>query len=432
MGLSLTNPRRRVVITGLGVVAPNGIGKDAFWDALVQGRSGIDWITSFDTSDLYCRIAGQVTNFDPTEYMSPKAARKAGRFTHFAVAAAQLAWKDSGLDPGSVDPFKMGAVFGTSVAGSGNITDEVYHHYENYGPETLEVTSPTQTAPHAATSHVFIELGLKGPNTTSATGCVGGLDAVASAAQVLRSGQAQVMVAGGTEAPVSAFGMGTLCRQRVLSEHNDPPQRASRPFDNTRDGLVLSEGAGAVVLETAEHAMGRDAHIYAEVRGYGSATEAQHLIAAVPHGDELAHAFQLALLNGKVGAEDIDYVCAHGIGNKQYDIAETNAIKMVLRSRAYNIPVSSIKSATGQPFAAGGGWQIVASCMAINTGTVPPTINYRVPDPQCDLDYVPNHARRARVDTVMMNSHSFGGTHGCLIISRFDWCSEWGHNGCWS
>ena len=419
MGLSLTNPRQRVVITGLGVVAPNGVGKDAFWDAIVQGRSGIDWIDTFDTSDLYCKIAGQVTDFDPTDYMSPKSARRAGRFSHFAVAASRLAVADAGLDLDSIDPFKIGAVLGTSTAGSGNIADEVYHHFEHEGPDALEITSPTQMVPHAATSHVFIELGMKGPNSTSAAGCVGSLDSICTAAHMLRCGQAHVMVAGGTEAPVSNFGLGVLCRQGVLSAHNDPPQGASRPYDSSRDGLVLSEGAGAVVLETAEHAMHRGGHIYAEVCGYGSATEARHLIAAAADGHELAHAFKLALMNGKVGAEEIDYICAHGIANRDYDIAETNAIKMVIGDAAYNLPVSSIKSSTGQPFAAGGAWQLVSSCMTIATGIVPPTMNYRIPDPQCDLDYVPNIARRARVDTVMMNSHSFGGTHGCLVIRTF-------------
>lgn len=420
MGLSLTNPRRRVVITGLGVVAPNGIGKDAFWDAVVQGRSGVDWISSFDTSDIYCKIAGQISDFDPTDYMPAKRANKAGRFAHFAVAAARLALADSGLDLGKVDPFKMGAVFGTSLAGNGNIADEVYHQFEAHGSADIEVTAATQVAAHAATSHVFIELGMQGPNATSATGCVASLDAIGTARNMLRSGQAQVMVAGGTEACVSAVGMTLLCKQRVLTHHNDPPQQASRPYDDTRDGLVLSEGAGAVVLETAEHAMRRGAYIYAEVCGCGSATEAQHLIAADPSGDELAHAFKTALLDGKVGAEEIDYVCAHGIANRRYDTAETNGIKNILGQRAYNIPISSIKSSTGQAFAAGGAWQLVSSCMTIATDIVPPTINYRAPDPECDLDYVPNSYRRARVNTVMMNSHSFGGTHASLIIRRFN------------
>jgi len=424
MAWSNNNLRQKVVITGLGVVSPVGIGKEAFWDALVQGRSGIDWIKGFDTSDLYCRIAGQVRDFDPAEYMDAKEAGRAGRFSQFAVAAARLAVADASLDLDSIDPYQAGAVFGTSLAGNGNVADEMYRQFINEGPRHIEITSGTQLAAHAATSYVFIELGIKGPNSTSGPGCVASLDAINAAANILHSGQAQVMIAGGTEACVSNIGMSLLCKLRVLTRHNDPPETGSRPFDYTRDGLVLSEGAGAVVLETAEHAVERGAQIYAEVRGYSSTTEAQHLVAADPSGEELAHAFGTALRCGKVAAEEIDYICAHGIGNREYDIAETRAIKMVLGRRAYSVPVSSIKSTTGQSFAAGGMWQLASSCMTSATGVVPPTINYHVPDPDCDLDYVPNEARQARVRAIMLNSHSFGGTHASLIVRQFD-----GHRG---
>jgi len=418
MGLSLLNPRRRVVITGLGVIAPNGIGKELFWDAVVTGRSGINHISSFDTSDLYCKIAGQITDFDPTDYIPQRNIRKAGRFSQFAVVASQMAMEDARLDHGCVDPYKIGVVFGTSLAGNGNIADDIYHHFESHGPRGINVVAATQVAAHAATSNVFITLGLKGPNTTSGVGCVAGLDAIATATNILRSGQAQVMIAGGTDACISRVGMSLLCHQRVLTHHNDSPQQACRPYDATRDGLVLSEGAGAVVLETLHHARQRGAHIYAEILGYALTTEGHHLISADPSGEELAHAFRAALLEGKVGAEEIDYVCAHGIANPEYDIAETKAIKLVLGQRAYNVPMSSIKSSTGQSFAAGAVWQMVSTCMSMENNLVPPTINYHVPDPECDLDYVPNQARRARVNCVMINSHSFGGTHGCLIVGR--------------
>ncbi len=421
MAWSNNNLRQKVVITGLGVVSPVGIGKDAFWDAVVQGRSGIDWIEGFDTSDLYCRIAGQVRDFDPTQYMDAKEAKRAGRFSHFAVAAARLAVADAGLDLNDgFDPYQAGAIFGTSLAGNGNIADEIYKEFATAGSRCIEVTSGTQVAAHAATSHVFIQLGFKGPNSTVSAGCVASLDAVNTAANILRSGQAQVMVAGGTEACISTIGMSLLCKLGVLTRHNKQPAAASRPFDYTRDGLVLSEGAGAVVMETAERAIERDAPIYAEVCGYSSATEAHHLVIADPSGKELAHAFRTALRCSKVGSEEIDYVCAHGIGNREYDIAETQAIKMVLGPRAYSIPVSSIKSTTGQSFGAGAAWQLVSSCMTLATGVVPPTINYRVPDPNCDLDYVPNQARQARVNGIMLDSHSFGGTHGSLIVRRFN------------
>jgi 3-oxoacyl-[acyl-carrier-protein] synthase II len=420
MGLSLTDPRQQVVITGLGVIAPNGADRDTFWNAVVEGRSGIDWISSFDTSDTYCKIGGEVCDFDAADYMPPKTASRTSRFSAFAVAAARQAVEDAGLDEAPIDPYKRGAVFGTTLASMGNIGDEMYFDFVRSGAKGLDLLGPSQLAAHAATANVFVELGFKGPNTTSGAGCVAAIDAVATAVAMLRSGQADVMVAGGTEACLSIVGMSLLCAQKVLTRHNDPPQQACRPYDDTRDGLVLSEGAGAVVLETAAHAMERGAHIYGQVMGYSSTTEAYHLLLADPGGEELAVAFRRAMLQGKISPEEVDYVCAHGISNRQYDIAETQAVKQVLGRRAYNVPMSSIKSTTGQPFAAGGAWQLLASCMAIQTGLIPPTINYRVPDPECDLDYVPNYARRARVETVMVNSHSVGGTHGCLIMRKFE------------
>jgi len=242
MGPSLLSPRRRVVITGLGVVAPNGIGKDAFWDAIIEGRSGVDWITSFDTSDIYCKIGGEVKDFDAADFMPAKKADRTGRFSSFAVAAARLAMEDADLDPGTLDPYKSGAVFGTTMAGLGNIGDDIYHHLERHGIKGLDPLSPSQVSAHAATANVFIELGMKGPNSTTGAGCVASIDAVASCANALRSGQAQVMIAGASEACLSLVGMSVLCAQKVMTHHNDPPQEASRPYDNTRDGLVLSEG----------------------------------------------------------------------------------------------------------------------------------------------------------------------------------------------
>lgn len=418
MGFDFENPLRRVVITGLGVVAPNGIGKDAFWEAVVNGRSGIARIEDFDTSDLYCKVAGQVRDFEPERFARRVPVERAGRFSQFAVAAAKLAVEDAGIDLQAYDPFRMGAVFGNSLAGNGNIADDIYKHFQERGPSGIPVVAATQVAAHAATSNVFIELGLRGPNTTTGVGCACGLDAVNTAMQMLRSGQADAMIAGATEACISRVGMSLLCRQRVLTHHNDPPEEACRPYEDTRDGLVLSEGGGAVMLETLQHATDRGAHIYAEVRGFGSTTEGQHLIRSETSGEELARAFRNATLSGNVSPDKIDYICAHGIANRDYDIAETRAVKQVLGHRAYNVPMSSIKSSTGQSFAAGGAWQLAAACMAMAEDRVPPTINYRVPDPECDLDYVPNTARTVRVNTVMLNSHSFGGTHACLIISE--------------
>lgn len=410
----------RVVITGLGVVSSTGMGRQQFWDAVVEGRSGIRHVSGFDVSELYCRVAGQITDFDPTDYMSHGDARRCGKFVHYAVAAAHMAVEDAGLDVSALDPFRVGAIFGNSVAANGNRADEIYAQWLREGARACGYTDCVQLAAHAATAHVMIGLGMQGPNTTVGSGCCSGVEAIAQGRDLLRKGQADVMVVGASEACVSEFGMSLLCKTGVLTHHNEEPEKASRPYDATRDGLVLSEGGGAVVLETAAHALDRGAPIYAEVVGYGTTTEGKDLVVPDPSGVELSQALRYALADACMSPLDIDYVCAHGIANVDYDKADTRALKMVLGERAYNIPVSSIKSTTGQPFAAGGTWQALAACMAIRENLVPPTINYRVPDPDCDLDYVPNRARAARVDTVMLNSHSFGGTHAALILRAFD------------
>lgn len=410
----------RVVITGLGVVSSTGMGRQAFWDAVVEGRSGIRYVTGFDVRELYCRVAGQITDFDPTNYMGYGDARRCGKFVHYAVGSAHMAVEDAGIDVSALDPFRVGAVFGNSVAANGNRADEIYAHWHRERAKACGYTDCVQLAAHASTAHVFIGLGIQGPNTTVGSGCCAGLEAIAQGSDLLRKGQADVMVVGGSEACVSEFGMALLCKTGVLTHYNEEPEKASRPYDARRDGLVLSEGGGAVVLETAAHALDRGAPIYAEVVGYGTATEGKDLVVPDPSGIELAHALCNALVEARMSAADIDYVCSHGIANVDYDKADTRALKLVLGERAYNVPVSSIKSTTGQPFAAGGVWQAVAACMAIRENLVPPTINYERPDPDCDLDYVPNQARAARVDTVMLNAHSFGGTHAALILRAFD------------
>jgi 3-oxoacyl-[acyl-carrier-protein] synthase II len=414
------NLKKRVVVTGIGIVSPCGIGVQPFWESVRDGRSGIGWITSFDASQLYCRIAGEVHDFDATDYMAPKEAGLSGRFVHFAVAAATLAARDAGLDETKIDRTRYGTVFGTSTAGNGNIADEIHARYMQEGVKHCGPTDCVQATPHASTAHVFIALGMRGPNASVATGCCAGLEAIALGRDILRRGEADVIIAGASEAVINECPMALLCKARVLTHYNEHPEKASRPFDATRDGLTLSEGGGAVVLENAEHAISRSAHIYGEVLGYGSATEGQHLVIPDPSGVELARAFRFALADSRLAPDDMDYVCAHGIGNPGYDAADTRAIKMALGERAYNIPVSSIKGTTGQPFAPSGAWQAAAALMAMRESIVPPTINYHVPDPECDLDYVPNQARVARIETAMLNSHSFGGTHSAMILRKFE------------
>ncbi len=422
MGPRTLDPARRVVITGLGIVSSSGIGRDAFWESVREGHSGIRYITRFDASDMYCRIAGEIRDdeFDPTDYMSRSEARRSGRFVHFAVASAEHAVDDADLDMSDVDRFQKGAVFGTSVAGGDHIAEDTYRKFYERGADACGLLDHLEISPHASTARIMIRWNMKGPSTSVATGCCSSVEAIAFGAERLRAGEADVMVCGASESVVSNFGMALLNLIDIMTHRNEDPETAVRPYDATRDGIAVSEGGGAVVLETARHAMDRGANIYAEVLGYGSATEGEHLARSSDTGEELASAFNNALREAHIAPSDIDYVSAHGIGNVDYDLADMRAVKLVMGDRAYNTPISSIKGTTGQPFAAGGAWQTAAACMTLQTGIIAPTINYRTPDPECDLDCVPNRARMARVDTVLINSHSFGGTHSALIIGRFD------------
>lgn len=411
---------RRVVITGIGVVSCCGIGIEEFWHSVREGLSGIRRIESFDVSDLPCQIGGEVRNFDPLDYIEPKKARKQGRFVHFAIAAARQAVEDSGLDLTRMNRYDIGVAFGSSGGGNGNIADEHYRRWVESGFRTVDPNAINEVPAHAAASHIAIELGLKGPHMSVSTGCVTGVVTVAQGFEALRNGAAKCMLVGASEACLSRFVFHTLCKQRVLSKANAEPAKACRPFDKHRDGLVLGEGAGALVLETAEHAMQRGAAIYAEVLGYGITTEAYHMVFSIPTGEELARALKTALTMARMAPHEIDYACVHGISNPEYDVADTKGLKLCMGQHAYRIPVSSIKPITAQPFSAAPIMQAAAVCMALDTGIIPPTINYTTPDEQCDLDYVPNVARRARVDSAVLNAHSFGGTHGVLVLRRFE------------
>lgn len=412
-------PARRVVVTGLGVVSCAGIGKDAFWRAVRDGVSGIRRITRFDVSDLNSQIAGEITDFEPTDWVEEKKSRKQGRFVHFAVAAAKLALQDSGLDLSTVDPFDVGVAFGASGAGNGNIADDHYTRWVQSDFRKVDPTGINEIPTHAASSHISIELGIKGPQFSISTGCVTSVLTVGQALETLCRGQAKYMIAGGAEACLSRPIYHMLARQRVMSTRNDDPQTACRPFDRHSDGLVLGEGAGAVMLETADQAMKRGAHIYGEVVGYAVNTEAYHMVISIPTGEEMSRCLKGAAAMARIAPHDIDYICAHGIGNSEYDLADTRGVKLALGRHAYHIPVSSIKPIPGQCFGAGAAMQLVAVCMTMETETVPPTINLTDPSPECDLDYVPEKARRSRVDTVAFNAHSFGGTHAAMIVSRF-------------
>ena len=411
---------RRAVITGIGVVSCCGIGKDEFWRSVRDGVSGIRAIESFDVSDLPTRIGGEVRDFDPLDYIDAPKARRQGRFVHFAIAAARQAVEDAGLDLSRVDTRDIGVAFGSTAAGNGNVADEHYRKWVESDFKTVVSSAINEVPTHAATANISIELGLRGPGFSSSTGCITSLITIAQGLEALRSGAAKGMLVGASEACLSRFIFHMLCRQKVLSTANDEPAKACRPFDKHRDGFVLGEGSCALMVETAEHAMNRGAFIYGEILGYGIASEAYHMVASIPTGEDLSLAFSHAIAMSRISPRDIDYVCAHGIGNDDYDLADTRGIKQALGDHAYRVPVSSIKPITAQPLAPSPAMQAAAICMAFGSDTVPPTINYSTPDEECDLDYVPNVARRARVDTAVLNAHSYGGTHGALVLRRFD------------
>ena len=397
-----------------------GVGKEAFWRSVRDGVSGISRIDLFDTSNLTTKIGGQIRDFDPLDYVVAKKARHQGRFVHYALAVAREAFADARLE-GAVSPETIGVSFGSSGAGHGNIADELGRQVVLQGVSSVHHSAVNEVPAHAATAHIAIELGLRGPSTSASTGCVTSMVTIAQGMATVRSGAARAVIAGASEAGLGPVVMGLLCRQRVMSTCNDDPKGAVKPYDRNRDGLVLGDGAAAVVLETAEHAMDRGARIYAEVLGHGMTCEAYHMLLTAPEGGvELGRAFRAAMTMAHVGPNDIDYICSHGIGNRQYDAIDTQGIKAALGDHAYRVPVSSFKPVTAQPFSACGGMQAVVSCMAMASDTIPPTINHQTPDADCDLDYVPNVARRASIDTVAFNAHSFGGSHAVLILRRFE------------
>lgn len=409
--------RPRVVITGLGAVAPNGIGKEAFWDALIHGRSGIDRITRFDASQFPCQIAGEVRDFQPTAYLNPQEAKRIPLVSQFAIAAAKMAFDDSSI---RVTPEKAGSIgvcFGTCI-GMIEAFETEHIPFLNRGVRAVHPLSHLEITPHAVSSHVAITLGLRGVCGTVSTGCTTGLDVIQWGYQQICLGRATMMVVGGAEALLAPFGFGTICAAGVLAQGNGTAQKASRPFERDRNGLVLGEGAGAVMLEELTHAQERHATLYAEILGYASKRDGQDLIRCDLSGANMLHVMEMALYQSGLPKTRLDYVNAHGVGLRDYDTAETNAIKGLFGLHAYNIPVSSIKSMIGHAPAAAGALQVVTSCLTLEHGIIPPTINYDAPDPCCDLDYVPNRARRARVRTVLVHAHGMGGGDSALVLGR--------------
>jgi 3-oxoacyl-[acyl-carrier-protein] synthase II len=410
--------KRRVVITGMGTVTPLGIGVDETWQAMLAGKSGVGPITQFDPAEFTTKIAAEVKDFDPANYIEAKEIKKMDRFIHFAVAAAKMAMDQSGLQVTEENAERVGVMVGSGMGGL--IAIEKHHEVMlNRGPKKITPFFIPMLIINLASGQISIMYGAKGPNSAVVTACATGTHNLGDAYKIIQRDDADVMIAGGTEACITRMGIGGFNAMKALSTRNDEPERASRPFERDRDGFIMGEGAGVMVLEELEFAKKRGANILAEIGGYGLSGDAYHLTAPAPNGEGAARCIKMALKDGGIAPEEVDYINAHGTSTKFNDEFETMAIKNVLGAHAYKIPVSSTKSMTGHLLGAAGGVEAVVAVMSILNGKVPPTINYENPDPECDLDYVPNTARDARVNVVMSNSFGFGGTNGCLLFKKF-------------
>jgi len=411
--------KKRVVVTGLGIISPVGNDIPAFWQALKDGQSGIGKLTTFDAFEFDSRIAGEVKNFDPNLYgISFKDTKRMEKFVQYAIAAAKQAISDAGLDLDKEDKNRIGVIVGSGI-GSLHIIEEEHKVLLAKGPSRLSPFLIPMLLVNEAAGQVAIAFGLKGPNSCVATACASGAHAIGDAFRLLERGDADLMITGGTESCITSLGVGGFCALKALSVRNNAPEKASRPFDRERDGFVIAEGSGVVVLETLEHARSRKANIYAEFAGYGMSGDAYHITAPDPEGDGAARAMQAALKDSGLNPQDIDYINAHGTSTKLNDKIETLSIKKALGASAKKVMVSSTKSMTGHLLGAAGGLEFVACCLAIKDNIVPPTINYDYPDPDCDLDYVPNTARNTKVEVCMSNSLGFGGHNAVLIVKKF-------------
>jgi 3-oxoacyl-[acyl-carrier-protein] synthase II len=409
--------RRRVVVTGLGTVNPLANNVDDFWNALIEGRSGAAPITLFDPAELGTTFAAEVKDFDPDAYMPRKESRRLDRSSLLFWAAAKQALDDAGIsfEDGDPESYRAGVVCGTGIGGIGTTQDQAGVLFDR-GADRISPLAIPMIMSNQASGAVSIGFHLAGPSTCTVTACAASANAIGDAAEIVRRGVADVMVAGGMEAAVTALAMGGFSSMKALSTRNEDPERASRPFDLDRDGFVLGEGAGALILESYDHAREREAQIYGEVAGYGMSADAYHITLPRPGGGGAARAMQGALNDAGVGPTDVGYINAHGTSTPANDVTETFAIKDVFGDHAYRVPISSTKSMTGHMLGGAGAVEAVISLKAINEGIVPPTINYTTPDPECDLDYVPNEARELKVDKVLSNSFGFGGHNVSLLF----------------
>jgi 3-oxoacyl-[acyl-carrier-protein] synthase II len=411
---------RRVVVTGIGVVSPVGNDLQTFWKSVVEGRSGIRKFEAFDSTNFDCKIAGEVRDFEAAKYFkNPKTVKRTDRFTQFAMAGTKMALEDSGIDLEKIDRTRFGVMIGSGIGGLYSMEEEA-HRLADRGPSRVSPFTIAMMISNMASGMISMEHDLRGPNMCIVTACATANNSLGEAWRIIKFGDADGFIAGGAEATITPLGIAGFASMKALSCRNEEPEKACRPFDKDRDGFVMSEGAGIVVLEELEHARRRGARIYCELAGYGCTADAYHMTAPMPEGEGAARAMKIAMGHAKVNPEEVGYINAHATSTGLGDICETKAIKLALGDHARKVAVSATKSTTGHLLGAAGGVELAASAMALTTGVIPPTINLQNPDPECDLDCVPNVAREAKLRCVMSNSFGFGGHNATLLIKALD------------
>jgi len=410
---------RRVVVTGIGIISPVGNDIPTFWESLTTGRSGIRRYEAFDSEIYECKIAGEVRDFEPAPFFkNPKSAKRTDRFTQFAVAASKFALADAGVELDKIDRNRFGVMLGSGIGGLKSMEDECKRLFER-GPTRVSPFTIAMMISNMASGIVSMEFDLRGPNMCIVTACATANNSLGEAWRIIKFGDADAFLAGGCEATITPIGISGFAAMKALSLRNDEPTEACRPFDRDRDGFIMGEGAGIMVIEELEHAKARGARIYCELAGYGCSADAYHMTAPLPDGEGAARAMQIAMKHAKINAEDIDYINAHATSTPIGDACESKAIKLALGAQAYKTPVSSTKSMTGHLLGAAGGIELAACALAIKHSVIPPTINLENPDPECDLDNVPNTAREAKIKVAMSNSFGFGGHNATLIVREF-------------
>lgn len=416
--VQLSMKRKRIVVTGIGVVTSIGTGIENYWDSLLKGTCGIGNVTRFDASDYTCQVASEVIDFDPVQYMDAKEVKRTDRYTHFAVAASKLAVADAILDTTKVEPTRFGVIIGSGIGGMETIEQQSKRLFD-LGPRKVSPFMIPSLIANIASGIVAIEFNAKGPNFSVVSACATGSHALGEAMGFLRNNDADIMLAGGSEAAITRLGFAGFCAMRAMStQYNNDPKRSCRPFDLNRDGFVMGEGAGILLLETLEHAQARGAKIYCEIAGYGATCDAYHITSPDPTGAGLANCIKSALKDANVEPDQVDYVNAHGTSTPYNDKFETMSLKSVFGPHAKKLMISSTKSMTGHLLGAAGGIEAAAAIKAITTGQIPPTINYETPDPDCDLDYVVNKKRSAKVDIAISENLGFGGQNAAIVFKR--------------